>query len=610
MNLFLTLSKFSIRKQILISYIPVLLVLLFLAISSYNTFKTFSKNTAAFEEITQENLVFLDIEKDIVELQRNALVYSYIGYRGVLKKIESLQEELKEKFNLIKPIAYQDPEIKSRFDRLFRNYRQYNKGFEEAVKEKTSLQVLNDTKFKPLAQKSHAQLNNIKKDFIQRDNFKAAYLITQIEGDLSKADTNIKSFSVTPDSFFIDDTNILLADIKQNSEALKKKLIEKKDINQIDTFLQILDEYQVIFIETITINRVYLHLINVVLAGKAAEMDKLSGELDGLVKQRSKALTQNISKDIQSSRAYFIALSFIAGLIGILSAIGIATAIANPVNAMASTLSALAKGHSDTLIPGQSRKDEVGEMAKAANEFKDMAVQLESQTEELEEFAYRTSHDLRSPLVSSIALLDITKGALNEGNTAQAQQSIHLVQDSLAKLELLVKDILELSKTKNMNEDIQPVDLNNIINEALIKFVNIENFHRLDIQKDFDFKGTLQTQKSRIVLIAENLISNAIKYQDPKKQNSFIKISTLQNENGIELSVEDNGLGVPENQQDKLFTMFKRFHPRVSFGSGLGLYMIKKSADILRAKIEFKDTGNGSIFKLTVPFKPATVNKP
>ena len=55
-----------------------------------------------------------------------------------------------------------------------------------------------------------------------------------------------------------------------------------------------------------------------------------------------------------------------------------------------------------------------------------------------------------------------------------------------------------------------------------------------------------------------------------------------------------------------MFTMFKRFHPRVSFGSGLGLYMMKKSADVIKADIVYEDTGHGSKFKLVIPHNKET----
>ncbi|TDF37479.1 PAS domain S-box protein [Alteromonadaceae bacterium M269] len=223
---------------------------------------------------------------------------------------------------------------------------------------------------------------------------------------------------------------------------------------------------------------------------------------------------------------------------------------------------------------------------------------------ELEEFAYRTSHDLRSPLSSSITLLDITEEAVQKGDKEMSANTIGLVRKSLKSLDGLVKDILTLTQTKNMEEEAQLIDIENILDEALSKFSNMQNVERLDIQRDLTFDDELVTQKSRFTLVLENLVSNAIKYQDTAKDNSFIRISTEQQNDAFVLAVQDNGLGIPEDHQAKLFSMFKRFHPRVSFGSGLGLYMMKKSADVMGGEISFEDTGEGSKFTLRVPISP------
>ena len=220
---------------------------------------------------------------------------------------------------------------------------------------------------------------------------------------------------------------------------------------------------------------------------------------------------------------------------------------------------------------------------------------------ELEEFAYRTSHDLKSPLVSSIALLDVTEVAIKSNNTDQAVQSIKLVKTSLQKLEKLVEDILSLTKTKKEEIVPQIVDVAELIDTTLAQLNHMDNFERIQIQKNFDFDGTLVTQTARFRHIIQNLISNAIKYQDLKKEQPFVKISTRSKNETFILDIEDNGIGIPHEKQDKMFEMFQRFHPRVSFGSGLGLYMVKKSADLLGGYVSYKDTNDGSLFTLTIP---------
>lgn len=226
---------------------------------------------------------------------------------------------------------------------------------------------------------------------------------------------------------------------------------------------------------------------------------------------------------------------------------------------------------------------------------------IEQANAELEEFSYRTSHDLRSPLVSSIRLLSIVQESVENNEKDHALMGISHIQKSLTQLEALVKDILTLTLTKNEKEDFESINVEALINDSLDNLKHMENYERLSIQLDPQFKELLITKKNRFVLIVENLLSNAVKYQDVSKKSSFIKVTTYRQGDNFILTVSDNGLGIPKSLQKQLFQMFKRFHPKTSFGSGLGLYMMKKSVDVLGGRIEFEDMDNFSTFKITLP---------
>jgi signal transduction histidine kinase len=97
--------------------------------------------------------------------------------------------------------------------------------------------------------------------------------------------------------------------------------------------------------------------------------------------------------------------------------------------------------------------------------------------------------------------------------------------------------------------------------------------------------------------ILYNLLSNAIKYRSPER-NPEIKISTSQKDRYIVLTIQDNGLGLNENQQKRLFTMFKRFHTHVD-GTGIGLYIVKRIVENKEGKIEVgSKKGEGTTFKI------------
>lgn len=219
---------------------------------------------------------------------------------------------------------------------------------------------------------------------------------------------------------------------------------------------------------------------------------------------------------------------------------------------------------------------------------------------ELEEFTYRISHDLRSPIVSSIKLLSITKQSIENQELAKAIKSTSLAQGSLEKLNILIQDILSVTETRNKTEIDIEIDFERLLNDSLTKLSNLNGFEKIDIQENLNFEGTLHTKYSRLQMILENFISNAIKYHDQQKPHSYINIATRLENQTFVLEVMDNGIGVPENQQQNLFKMFHRFHPKISFGSGLGLYLVQKSASVLGGEVSHENTNDGTLFRLTI----------
>lgn len=232
---------------------------------------------------------------------------------------------------------------------------------------------------------------------------------------------------------------------------------------------------------------------------------------------------------------------------------------------------------------------------------KQAELEIQDTNAELEEFAYRTSHDLRSPLISSIKLVELIQDYIAQGDREKASEALNLVDTSLNKLEALVADILELTQTQKAQEETQAIQIEELVEDALEKVGHHEGFSDITILSELEFTDDIYSKKSRLQLIVENLISNAVKYYDKNELEPFIKITSQIEGDDFVFSVEDNGLGIPEDKQDQMFTMFSRFHSKVSFGSGLGLYMIQKSAHVLSGRVTFEGLENGSRFSLRIP---------
>ena len=240
-------------------------------------------------------------------------------------------------------------------------------------------------------------------------------------------------------------------------------------------------------------------------------------------------------------------------------------------------------------------------IARDITNIKDMEQELRNANEELEEFAYRTSHDLRAPIKSTVGLLDVIENAINKNKTDQAIQGITHAKKSLDKLDLLVEDILSLTKAKNKKETIEPINLEQIINSTRKKMSALEGIEDISISYETQFDGNWFAQKNRLTGIVENLLSNAIKYYDKNKDNSYIKITLYTKDNDLVIDFEDNGIGIPKGKVDTLFGMFNRLHPKASFGSGLGLYLVKKSALAMGGDISFQGNDEVTLFRLKLP---------
>jgi len=249
-------------------------------------------------------------------------------------------------------------------------------------------------------------------------------------------------------------------------------------------------------------------------------------------------------------------------------------------------------------------KDEEGDFfvyVHDVTEKKIVEERLLNANSELEEFAYRTSHDLRSPIVSTLGLLKVANESLNKQDYATVKKCFSHSEKSLKKLEVLIRDILKLTETKNCEESQEVINLERMIKDSFDNIGQLDGFGAIDCRVDLQHLQPLVSKKMRVSMILENLISNAVKYQNPDSKSPYISIETRMEGSDFILSVSDNGLGIPTGQQHKLFKMFNRFHPKVAFGSGLGLYLMKKSAEVLGGDISYVDQDVGAKFKLTIP---------
>ena len=229
---------------------------------------------------------------------------------------------------------------------------------------------------------------------------------------------------------------------------------------------------------------------------------------------------------------------------------------------------------------------------------KESLMELQKVNFELDSFIYHASHDLRSPLRSIIGLIEVYRLEENEQVKRERKKKI---EGSVKRLDHLVMELLSISRNDRINDPHVEVNFMIEINNSVSSYFNASNNHGLEILTKVKQPVKFGSDLTRVRIILNNLISNAIKYRSPEKEKSYILVEVEANDKFARLKVEDNGEGIESSKVPHIFDMFYRATER-SEGSGLGLYIVKRVAQKLNAKIEvYSEELEGSTFVVTIP---------
>jgi signal transduction histidine kinase len=224
---------------------------------------------------------------------------------------------------------------------------------------------------------------------------------------------------------------------------------------------------------------------------------------------------------------------------------------------------------------------------------------LRKTNRELDSFLYSTSHDLRAPLASVLGIANIAKYEVND---EKALQLFSMIENRAKKLDAVIGDILNLARSKKMELKIEPVDFNKIIEEVLNDVKVIAQQHNVELQYTQDSSNFLFSDKNQLRIVLGNLISNAVKYQNPDEPKPLVSVKFRKDARKISILVIDNGIGIPEDSQPKIFEMFYRASLATE-GTGLGLYIAKEAVQKLGGEITFtSEEGKGTTFKIALPY--------
>jgi len=224
--------------------------------------------------------------------------------------------------------------------------------------------------------------------------------------------------------------------------------------------------------------------------------------------------------------------------------------------------------------------------------------ELTSNNKELKQFSYITSHNLRAPLTNLMSILKLLD--IKQITDARTVSLIEAFQSSTSSLQTTLDDLIQILIIKeNTNQELVLVHFEEQLEKVLGSISNIIRNAGAEISYDFSAAKSIHFNSAYLESIFLNLITNAIKYSQPSIK-PIIKIGTSIQNNQIQLTVTDNGLGMDWNKvKDKIFGLYQKFH-RHPDSKGIGLYLVHSQITALGGKIEVKTKPNeGSSFIIT-----------
>lgn len=230
-------------------------------------------------------------------------------------------------------------------------------------------------------------------------------------------------------------------------------------------------------------------------------------------------------------------------------------------------------------------KDEIAfAVSRKAGEVRLLNQKLNEAYEELNAFSYTISHDLKNPLTSIKSFAQLLKR--NKSLDGTAQHMVDRVLVSADKMQGLIDDVLRYSQVGIQYNPTKPVDMALLFRDLKAEFLAV--YSNLDLTINIGNCIDVYGDQTMVMQVFSNLIGNAIKYSQQSKQ-PCIAVSCVETEQGIEYQIADNGIGIQESEQERIFGLFKRSTAVEAYeGTGVGLSIVKKIMEKHAGKVWVK----------------------
>jgi light-regulated signal transduction histidine kinase (bacteriophytochrome) len=239
-------------------------------------------------------------------------------------------------------------------------------------------------------------------------------------------------------------------------------------------------------------------------------------------------------------------------------------------------------------------KQQTIEIVKINRQREELLKNLEKQNHSLNEYAHIVSHDLKSPLRSIHTLITFIREDNDRDFNEKTIKYFTLIQEKVEKMDHLIDGILTYSKIDSVQAFKETIDLNDLVTN-ITRIIFIPSHIKIVIENELPI---IQSDRFRMQQLFQNLISNAVNYND--KPDGIIQVTSEDFENQYVISIKDNGVGIEDENKNKVFQIFQSFNSAAK-STGIGLSIVRKIIENQKEKIWFESSKNsGTTFFFTI----------
>jgi PAS domain S-box-containing protein len=247
------------------------------------------------------------------------------------------------------------------------------------------------------------------------------------------------------------------------------------------------------------------------------------------------------------------------------------------------------------------------EIEKATEDLRSAMMTIEHRNEDLKRLVYTVSHDLKNPIIAINGFTNRLLKSFADRISEREKNYLNAIKESGLHMEGFVNDLLNYSATENLKLEEEPLDVGDIIEHIIIELEPQLEAKSGRVFIDGDMPVII-TDRTRLIQIFSNLISNAIKYSHPDRQ-PIINVGYRPKAEMHIFYVKDNGIGIPSEHLENVFEMFFRTYEDLASGTGLGLSIVKKAVNVMNGDIWIESEKDlGSVFYFSLPEKNKLAN--